>query len=69
MLCKFIISSVIIASNTPMGCISAPSYYVTVWSINELIPAHQIGCRFRDVRRLLEAPNIDTGKQGEDAPL
>jgi len=68
MLCKFIIS-LRIASNTPMGCISAPSNYVTVWSINELIPAQQIGCRFRDVRRRLEAPSIDTGKQGEDARL
>ena len=52
-----------------MGWISAPPYYVTVWSIDELIPAQQIGCRARDVRRQLETPNIDTGKQGEDARL
>lgn len=50
-----------------MGWIRAPSYYVTVWSIDELIPAQQMGCRARDVRRRLQTPNIDTEKQSEDA--
>lgn len=52
-----------------MGWISASSCYVTVWSIDELIPAQQIGCRAKDVRRRLETSNIDTGKRGEDARL
>lgn len=52
-----------------MGWISAPPYYVTAWPIDELIPAQHIGCRAMDAKKRVEAPNIDTGKQGEDARL